>query len=78
MAPTRSSEGTALAVSVPQEPPCYRHDSPSHQFTIVCLLVSCGISAGAGSSVSLIVVVAGSRYQELCQDGSGCQASLDS
>lgn len=66
-APTRSSEGTALAVSVPREPPCYRHDSPSHQFTIVCLLVSCGISNWAGSSVSLIIVVAGSRHQELCQ-----------
>ena len=67
MAPTRSSEGTALAVSVPREPPCYRHDSPSHQFTLVLLLVSCGISDGAGSSVSLIVAVAGSRHQELWQ-----------
>lgn len=63
MAPAWSSEGTALAVSVP---PCYRHASLSHQSTIVCLLVSCGISRGAESSVSLIVVV-GSRHQELCQ-----------
>lgn len=57
--------------------------SPSHQFTIVCLLVSCGISNWAGklgildhscSELQAPGAVSGLRYG----DSSGCQASLDS